>query len=250
MLFAECLGFYDGGFASMFETYKSLCENGELVEAGGFKYLKWVVGEHLELWTPVKDGEAQFLFNSYYAGETRMTVALIEKTPRHKTTLSDGAFLCRGRGFAGRDYVGGLNPFIFDTMEYHLYDGLVLPRVATVQLTAFAFAVTGFEDDEAYDDEYPADANGYSWDYRHFIPELMWDKERGEGGELQSANAEVSGFVEDTAILTNPLTGIDFCWARLDTIGGEIDVVCPPERLGGFLVKGGIAVALVTEGRV
>ncbi len=242
MLFAECLGF-DCGLAGLMETMGGLREHGEVLEAGGFKYLKWVIGDNLEISTQIKDGKPELIYNSYYTGETRMTVALIEKTPRQKTMLSDGAFLCRGRGFAGRDYVGGRNPFIFDTGEYHLYDGLELPRLSTVQLTAFGFQVTGYEDEEAYDDAYPTDANGFCWDYRHFIPELMWDKERGEGGELQAANAEVSGFVEDTAILTNPLTGIDFCWARLDTIGGELDVVCPPSRLEGFLVKGGIAVA-------
>ena len=243
MLFSESLGFYDGGFASMYETFKSLCEHGEVVEIGGFKYLRWDVGERLELWTQVRDGKPEFLFSSYYAGETRMTVALIEKTPRQKALLSDGAFLCRGSGFAGADFVGGRNPFIFDTVDYHRYDGLDLPRLATVQLTAFAFRMTGYEDEEAYDDAYPTDSNGFCWDYRHFIPALMFDRERGEGGELQSANAEVSGWVEETAIITNPLTGRDFCWARLDTIGGEVDVVCSPERLEGFLVKGGVAVA-------
>ncbi len=243
MLFTECLGFYDGGITSLLEVFKVLCENGEVVDAGGFNYLMWAVDERLELWTPIKDGKPEWLFNAYFAGETRMKVALLEKSPRQKPTFSDGAFSCRGSGFAGEDYVGGRNPFIFDTVDYRRYDGLELPRVATVQLTAFAFRMTGFEDDEAYDDAYPVDSNGFCWDYRHFIPAMMFEKARGEDGELRPANAEISGFVEDTAIITNPLTGIDFCWARLDTIGGEVDVVCAPGRLDGFLVKGGIAVA-------
>jgi hypothetical protein len=58
---------------------------------------------------------------------------------------------------------------------------------------------------------------------------------------LQPACTEVSGFVRDTGLITNPLTGHDFCWARVDTIGGEVDVVCSPDRLSGYLVKGGIA---------
>ena len=240
MLFAECLGFH-GDAPGLLATYKSLCENGEVIDAGGFKYLKWVLGDNLEIWTQVKDGKPEMLYNACYTGESRMTVALLEKTPRQKDILSDGAFFCRGRGFAGADYVAGRNPFIFDTVDYHRYDGLSLPRLSTVQLTAFAFAMTGFEDEEAYDEAYPPDAEGFCWDYKHFIPALMFDKERGEGGELQSANAEVSGWVSETAILTNPLTGLDFCWARLDTIGGEVDVVCTPGRLDGFLVKGGIA---------
>lgn len=241
MLFAESLGF-KGDAPGLLETYKSLCAHGELIDAGGFNYLKWVVDDKLELWTQVKDGKAEMLYNPYYAGETRMTVALMEKTPRQKTVLSDGAFYCRGGGFANAGYVAGRNPFIFDTIDYHRYDGLSMPRLSTIQLTAFAFQMTGFEDEEGYEEAYPADAEGFCWDYKHFIPALMFDKERGEDGELQSANAEVSGWVSETAILTNPLTGLDFCWARVETIGGEVDVVCAPNRLNGFLVEGGIAV--------
>jgi hypothetical protein len=100
--------------------------------------------------------------------------------------------------------------------------------------------MAGFENEDEYDEAYPADEQGYCWDYKHFIPALMLNP-RGEGGELQSASAEVSGWVSDTAILTNPVTGLDFCWARLDTIGGEVDVVCSPDRLSGYLVKGGLA---------
>ncbi|MBV8857981.1 MAG: hypothetical protein JOZ02_13695 [Acidobacteria bacterium] len=241
MIFAACVGFPERGAASLLETYHRICERGTLVEAGGFKYLKWEAGERVELWTDVKDGKPEMLFKPFYAGETRMKVALIEKTLRRDEVVSDGAFLCRGKACEGAGWVAGHNPFIFDAIDFHRYDSLSLPRVSTVQLTAFSFQLTGFEDEEAYEEAYPADADGYCWDYKHFIPALICDPQRGEGGELQSAHAEVSGYVNDTGIITNAVTGRDFCWARLDTVGGEVDVVCPPDRLSGYLVKGGIA---------
>jgi hypothetical protein len=241
MIFADNVGFYGGGDAGFFQTYLRMCEHGEVIEAGGFKYLKWSVGEHVELWTNVKEGKPEVLFKSYYAGDARMKVALIEKGERSDMTVSDGAFLCRGCGFAGDGYVAGRNPFVFDTPDFHRYDGLSLPRICSVQLTAFSFRMTGFEDEDVYDEAYPADDKGFCWDYKHFIPSLMFDRQRGEGGELQSAHAEVSGYVSDTGIITNPATGQDFCWARLDTIGGEVDVVCAPSKLNGYLVKGGLA---------
>jgi hypothetical protein len=240
MAYKSDVGFYDRNAVRQYEIFKQLCQHGEVVETGSVSYLKWSVGEGLELWTRVKDGEPEMLFNAYYAGEARMRVALIEKTPRHATTLSDGAFLCRGGGCAGAGWVAGRNPFVFDTPHYHRYDGLSLPRVSTVQLTGFAFRMTGFENEDEYEEAYPADAKGYCWDYKHFIPALMFSP-RGEASELQPAGAEVAGWVSDTAILTNPVTGLDFCWARLETIGGEVDVVCAPDRLSGYLVKGGLA---------
>jgi hypothetical protein len=166
---------------------------------------------------------------------------VLEKTPRRQVIRADGAFLCRGRGCAGANWVAGRNPFVFDSPYYYRYEGLSLPRVNTVQLTAFAFDVAGYENEDEYDEAYPADEHGYCWDYKHFVPVCMTTP-RGEGGELQDAGAEVSGYVTDTGIITNPLTGYDFCWARLETVGGEVDVVCSPDRLSGYLVKGGIAV--------
>ncbi|MET0649386.1 MAG: hypothetical protein ABW208_22480 [Pyrinomonadaceae bacterium] len=242
MAYNADVGFYDRDAVRHLEIFKQLCKHGELIETGGMSYLKWSVGHKVELWTRVKDGQPEMLYYPCFAGEARMKVALLEKMSRRKTELSEGAFFCRGGASAGEGWVAGRNPFIFDTIHYHRYERLSLPRLSTVQLTGFAFRLTGFENEEEYDEAYPADDEGYCWDYKHFIPSLMFDP-RDEGGELQSASAEVSGWVLETNIITNPATGLDFCWAKLDTIGGEVDVVCAPERLSGYLLAGGIAVA-------
>jgi hypothetical protein len=241
MIFESDVGFRDKDAAGTLKTLWQMCEHGEVVETAGMRYLKWAVGEGLELWARFNDGSFGPLFFPYYAGDSRMKVALVEKTPRQKVLRADGAFLCRGQASAGADWVAGRNPFVFDTLDYYRHDGLSLPRLHAVQITAYAFDVAGYEGEEEYDEAYPADEAGYCWDYKHFIPLCMVEP-RGEGGELQDACAEVSGFVRDTAIITNPLTGYDFCWARVETIGGEVDVVCSPDRLSGYLVVGGVAV--------
>lgn len=240
MIFESDIGFLDQSSEALFELYKQVCEHGEVIEAAGTRYLKWSIGEGLELWTRFKDGKPEPLSHPFYAGESRMKVALLEKCPRSMTERGDGAFFCRGRAIAGENWVSGRNPFVFDTTNYHIYDGLSLPCVSTVQLTAFAFGLTGYETEEEFDEAYPADAEGYCWDYKHFVPACMTTP-RGEDGELQYASAEVSGFVLDTSLITNPITGHDFCWASIETIGGAVDVVCAPDRLSGYLVKGGVA---------
>lgn len=242
MIYAAHVGFYDSGFRDHYRTYQRLCEKGELIEAGDFKYLMWSVGGQVELWTRVNDGKAEPIFQPYFAGKARMKVALLEKMTRREQSLSDGAFLCRGGGFAGGGWVAGRNPFIFDTPDFHRYDGLTLPRVCDVHVAGLAFNLHAFEDEDGYDEAYPATEKGYCWDYRHFIPMLMGEP-RKEDGELQSAHAEVSGYVRDAGLITNPETGLDFCWARLDTVGGEVEVVCSPDKLDGYLVNGGVAVA-------
>lgn len=240
MIFESDIGFRDRSGVGLLKLFRRMCEEGEVVETAEVRYLKWSIGEGLELWAKFEDGEPQLLPYPFYAGEARMKVALLEKTPRHNPIRADGAFRCRGSAIAGANWVAGRNPFVFDTPNYRSYDGLSLPRVCAVQLAAFAFDMTGYETEEEYDEAYPPDEEGYCWDYKHFVPACMTTP-RGEGGELQIASAEISGFVKDTAILTNPITGYDFCWARVETIGGEVDVVCAPDRLSGYLVKGGIA---------
>src|SRR5215211_2283980 len=180
MAYKADVGFYDRNAVHHLEVFEQLCRHGELVEAGGASYLRWAVGQSVELWTRVKDGQPEMLYYPYYAGEARMKVALLEKMPRRKTELSEGAFYCRGGASAGAGWVAGRNPFFFDTIHYHSYDCLSLPRLSTVQLTGFAFRMTGFEDEDAYEDAYPADDKGYCWDYKHFIPALMVDP-RDEG---------------------------------------------------------------------
>lgn len=240
MTFKEDLGFPDGSVVDNYETYKQMCEEGELFELNGSKYIRWSPGERLELWTRVENGMAKAAFYSYYAGEARMRVLLMEKTPRAEPTLSDGAFLCRSSACAGDGWMAGKLAFVFDTPDFHRYDGLSFPRLCDVQLAGFAFCMKGYENEEEFDKDYPADEEGYCWDYKHFVPVSMITP-RGEGGELQPASATVSGFVSDTGIITNPVTGLDFCWARIETIGGEIDVVCSPDKLSGYLVAGGVA---------
>lgn len=241
MIFETDVGFRDRSAAGTIETLRQMCEHGEVLETAGMTYLRWAVDERLELWASFNDGSFGPLFFPYYAGDSRMKVALLEKTPRRNPLRADGAFFCRGGASAGAHWVAGRNPFVFDTLDYYRHDGLSLPRVQAVQLTAYAFEMAAYEGEEEYDEANPPDEHGYCWDYRHFVP-VCTTTPRGEGGELQDACAEVSGYVRDTAIVTNPLTGLDFCWARVETVGGEVDVVCSPERLGGYLVTGGVAV--------
>ncbi|HEX7313636.1 MAG TPA: hypothetical protein VF297_06930 [Pyrinomonadaceae bacterium] len=240
MIFESDIGFVDRSAVALLNLVRQVCEHGEVIETAAMKYVKWSVGEGLELWLRFKDGEPELLPYPGFAGGSRMKVALLEKTPRQEPLRGDGAFYCRGRACAGANWVAGRNPFVFDTHNYHAHDGLSLPRVCTIQLTAFAFNMTGYPTEEDFEEAYPGDEQGFCWDYKHFIP-LCMTAPRHEGGELQEASAEVSGYVTDTAIITNPVTGHDFCWARLETIGGEVDVVCSPDRLSGYLVKGGLA---------
>jgi hypothetical protein len=242
MIFTASVGFHDRDVEDRYNVYVQMCEHGEIVETKSTKYLRWEVGENLELWTRVKGGQPDALYHYYYAGGARMNVALLEKMPRRDETVSDGAFFCRSSACAGVGWIAGRVPFVFDTPDFHRYDDLLLPRLAQVQLTAFASNLRAFAYEGEYLEAFPTNEKGYGWNCKHFIPACLLGF-RDEENELQAAVTQVSGLVLDEGIITNPVTGLDFCWAKVETIGGEVDVVCSPERLSGYLVRGGIATA-------
>lgn len=236
------MGFHDSSGLDRLRTLALMSEHGEFVEAGEVKYLKMAVGERLELWTRMNGNEPDGDIHSYFLGESRFPVALLQKMARSSTSLSDGAFLCRSKPCAGESWVAGQIPFVFDAPDYHRYEGLTLPRVAVVQITGSAKTVVAYESEEEYDEANPPDDDGYGWQARHFLPVYMM-KPRNDEGEFQYPMAEVAGFVLEADIVTNPLTGLDFCWANVETICGEVDVVCAPEQLEGYLHVGGVVVA-------
>ena len=242
MTYISDMGFHDGCGLDRLRTLTLMSEQGEFVETEAVKYLKLSVGERLELWTTVVDGEPSGNIHAYFAGDSRFDVALIEKMPRKKTSLSDGAFLCRSKPCAGAGWVAGQIPFVFDAPDYHRYDGLTLPRVAVAQVMGSSKRVVAYESEEEYEAANPPDDNGYGFWAMHFLPTYMLEP-RMEDNELQFPTAEVSGFVIETDIITNPLTGLEFCWAHVETICGEVDVVCSPHQLEGYLHKDGVVTA-------
>jgi hypothetical protein len=49
-----------------------------------------------------------------------------------------------------------------------------------------------------------------------------------------------NGRVVETARVANPVTGQKFYWARVHTLGGELDVVADPQIVQGNVVQDGI----------
>lgn len=241
MAYLRDTGFRGGGWNSI-KNYLALEEQGELIVAGGAHYLRLPVGDRLELWTRIIDGKPDVLVHSFYRGDTRFPVALVGREERKSRLFGDGAFLCRTKPYEGDGWIAGQIPFVFDVHDYHRYDRLSLPCCAVAQLTASALSLVCYADEDEYDEANPPDEKGYGWQPRHFVPAYAFEP-RDEDGELQRGGGIISGYVLDTAILTNPLTGLDFCWARIESICGEVDVVCSPDDLSGYLHSGGIATA-------
>ncbi len=181
------------------------------------------------------DGDVVGL-NPHYAGHARMRVGLVARMPRPESSVLDGAF----HGWADPtdgDPESGQFPFIFDVPDYELTGAVAVPSIREVQLAAFAHELQAYESEAAYN---AAQTGAIKYAAESFIPAGLFGAATNEPDATPQAHAIFTGRVLDTALVTNPATGREFCWAHVRTIGGELDMVADPDLLTGYLTKGGI----------
>jgi hypothetical protein len=210
-------------------------ERGETVEAGKGSYIKWSVGQGVELWVQLNRDDEVIGLNPHFAGSGLMRVGITERVSRSESSELDGAFYGWANPSEDEPETGDY-PFVFDVPDYRTYHDIKLPCVVNTQIAAFAHELKAFENDEAYEASQPEEIKFAS---ESFIPSGLFSPE-GESTEPAQAFAIFAGHVLDTAILTNPVTRQEFCWVKVRTLGGELDVVADPQILEGFLVRDGV----------
>ena len=210
-------------------------EHGTELQAASGAYVRWSPGASVELWMQLDaDGNIVGL-NPHYAGDTRMRVGLTARVPRPESSILDGAF----HGWAAPENSepeSGAYPFVFDVPDYELTCAVVVPSICEVQLTAFAHELQAYESEAAYDE---SQHDPIKFAAESFIPAGLFNPD-GETNTPPQAYAIFTGRVLDTALITNPASEREFCWAHVRTLGGELDLVADPDLLSGYLTKGGI----------
>lgn len=221
------------------EDFSSLAihvaKSGQMVKAPGHgSYRAWSPGEGIELWAQVTQQGQVIGLNPHFNGKAVMPVGLSKRILRPDDTELDGAFY----GWAGApedDIEMGSYPFAFDVPNYRMNDALQLPQRANVQLAAFAHEIKCYENEEAFR------ATGNMMAVESCIPCGTFHPGEEEG-VIDPPKSEVIyyGHVLETALLTNPFTLLPFYWARVTTLGGEIDLVADPETVKGTIIKNGV----------
>ncbi len=208
----------------------------EIEVPGQGSYIVWAPGEGIELWVQINQ-EGQIIgLNPHFKGEAIMPVGLTKRILRPKDTALDGAFY----GWANApedDPEMGEYPLAFDVPDYRVYDALQLPKVANIQLAAFAREIKVYEKKEALQ------ATGSRMAVESCIPSGTFRLQSQGGGPIDLPESEViyHGRVLETAMLTNPFTHLSFHWTRIRTLGGEVDLVADPAIVKSTIVKDGVA---------
>lgn len=258
--FLNSLGFPTDDAFSYFDLHLQLFECGQSIRTSAGIYFLWEPGEGVEIWSKLRPNEEVSYLRPFFSGSARMQVALVETKmyEEGKNILADGFFIAypkpqKGVGFVsehktlqyGDGTYSSYLPFLFDVPDYDRYAGVELPALLDVQLTAFPLTMRAYEtEDDWVDEQIEWDTSGeedpYVWSGETFVPDLtLFQRETPE--QYPKPTAFLAGTVLETAIITNPVTGVDFSWAKLRTAAGEIDMVASAKELDGYLVTDGVA---------
>ncbi len=211
-------------------------EFGQKIESPNGSYTLWALGNGIELWVQTNLHKRIIGMNLHFSGHSRMKVGLSKRIVRIRQSILDGALYAWAD--PQRDNPeSGHYPFVFDLPDYDLHNDVPIPSIASIQLAAFAHELQGFESEGAY---MAAQSSGMRWAAESFIPSGLFTSGPGGGVREQPLSQAIfSGRVLVTQILTNPVTNQRFYWARVHTLGGEVDVVADPQVVLGKVVKNG-----------
>jgi hypothetical protein len=197
-------------------------------------YLRYSDASGAELWLHLDAQGVVVDMHPHYAGDAAMPVAVTRRIARADGGPLGGAF----HGWADpadEDPESGSYPFVFDAPEPALHADLELPCVTVVQLAAFAHELAVFADDDAYAEH----TEGLEVPYaaESFIPSGLFVT----GDEPEpAAEAFLTGTVVAARGRMNETTGDAFWWARVRTLGGELEIVADPVLLSGPVAAGAV----------
>jgi len=179
-------------------------------------------------------------FNPHFAGKSRRAVALTRAIERDSSEL-DGGFYAwanppEDSGEAG-DY-----PFVFDVPDFRMVENSEFPRLAEIQLTAFAsndFKV--FAGEEDYQNSQESELKYAS---KMFVPSGLFafdEKDNSVDLSVVRPVGMFAGEIREFELKTNELSGENFYWFLVETLGGDTDIVVDPKyvptepRIGGIV---------------
>jgi hypothetical protein len=230
----------DEEFARLFMMIK---HEGEIITTTRGIYYRWAtpIDEdfEIELWLKEAFEDESGSVHAHFIGATEGNVELRAAIPRGERRYDDGSFrLDHYRRIQGGKFVMH-TPIVFSCPNFDCAEGFELPHKCRVQFCAIAADLQCYRDEATYRASVPTAApEGEQL-------ETIFPSDYIRNGEIclepVSPATYLTGRIEETEIMTNPVTGCDFVWAVVD-VGdfGLIDMVSSVEAMSGFMHEGGI----------
>lgn len=215
------------------EYAKLVCESGERLEVGEAAYLKLELGEGVELWGQMNEANEIIGLNPHFKGTAVSKVCLTKKIENPAATDLDGQVCSEAEPGEDEEIT---YPFVFDLPDIGLHE-LNFPTIKKVQLAAFAHELNIYTNEQTYKQAQEGE-EGLNLATEFFIPSGLFSEE--EAPFLPDSTAIFGGRVLSTKKITNPYTNEFFYYAKVKTLGREIDVVADPELVTEEMMEGNI----------
>jgi hypothetical protein len=227
---------------------KRVVDNCASLDCPQGRYLRWSSPSGAELWLQIDAENSLVGMCPHFSGESAVRIGLTDRVIRPDGTALDGAF----HGWAepaDDDPESGCYPFVFDAPDFLLHRELQLPAVVKAQIAAFAHEVSLFPSPGAYDASLPpagpspdnpellVPARGFA--SQSFIPSGLFSP-GGQTTDPPQAHAIFTGHILKTETRRNELTGREFYWALVETLGGTFDVIIDPGLVESAPKVGGV----------
>lgn len=212
--------------------------NGEPITHPSGLYRRLTAGGGVELWLETDEGDGLRQMNPHFLGPSRMRLRIESRMQTPRGDVMNNAFQAWALGDEDADH-HGVFPLVFDSPDFHLYDDMELPVIEQVQLAAFAETIDLFANEHEFTE---ANCGGLPYAVKSFVPLHNFSSFRE--GDPSVAYARISGRVLQTEIIENQRTPKSFCWLKLETYCGEVDVVVDPALLHRPIVSGDIVAGL------
>jgi len=216
-------------------------DRGEFVEASKGVYVRYTDKSGAELWLQVNKKNELIGMSPHYVGKSRFNIVLTNSIARQSGEM-DAAFYCWANPTDPSKPESGLYPFVFDVPDFHALDIQEYPSPFHVQLSAFAEAISCYDDEVEFRKQ--QDELEMKQAIQSFIPMDLSVGQFRDKDMLDSNSPKafglMSGRVLNWGFKRNTMTGNKFVWIEVDTLGGKIDVVCDPSNLDHLPKKGGI----------
>ena len=239
------------GFTLEPDEFQSLLQraqsNGASFVTPNGGYIAWTPGAGAELWLNLETREEARVLRGVtpnFTGGGRMRV-VVERFERDRDYPLEGEMLAWSEP-AGEAH--GLYPFSATVPDFDQIAERELPFTAELAVAGFASDFSWWPDKTTYEDAIAKDETRFG--ARSFVPVGLF----GDNVGRARSYGLVNGTLRTISHHVNPATERPFVHARVETYGGEIDIVAPPERIVGEPNVGAIVrstcwlVARIVEG--
>ncbi|MGI8543847.1 MAG: hypothetical protein ACR2MD_10270 [Aridibacter sp.] len=191
-------------------------------------YLKFSDASGAEIFLQGNPDQELVGFNPHFAGTSRRKVGLTQKIERDSSEL-DGGFHAWANPSDSDIEASGEYPFVFDVPDFRLVEIEKFPVTKEIQLTAFAS--NDFEIFSNEEDFFDSQKSELKYASKSFVPVGLFSFDENENIDLNVVRpiGKFAGEIKEFDRRTNQLSGQDFYWFLVETLGGAIDVVADPK---------------------